>query len=85
MELQELGNGEVKGLDKFCKHLVALLSNSMKNIIEPCHNYIHGEKLIDIQKVAYVMTTLDWVDLPDQGEAVCWNPLFLELLLENAL
>jgi len=22
---------------------------------------------------------------PDQGEEVCWNPLFLELLLENAL
>jgi len=44
-----------------------------------------GKKLVDIHKVAYVMTTLDWVDLPDQGEEVCWNPLFLELLLENVL
>jgi hypothetical protein len=43
-----------------------------------------GKKLIDIQKVAYVMTTLDWVDLLDQRKAVCWNPLFFELLLENA-
>jgi hypothetical protein len=44
-----------------------------------------GGKLVDIHKVAYVMTTVDWVDLPDQGNAVCWNPLFLELMFENAL